>query len=115
MLTVNELIQKIRDFNRERDWEQFHSPKNLVMALSVEVAEIVEEFQWLTEEESRHLGPDKVAKIKQEIGDVMLFLTNLADKLGIDPIQAATEKIEINKRKYPAELVRGKALKYTEI
>ena len=111
---MDELIQKIRDFNRERDWEQFHSPKNLAMALSVEVSEIVEEFQWLTEDESRHPGPDKAAKIKQEIADAMIFLTNLADKLGIDPIEAAKEKIEINKRKYPAELARGKALKYTE-
>ena len=111
---MDELIQKIRAFNNERDWEQFHSPKNLAMALSVEVAEIVEEFQWLTEDESKQLGPDKVAKIKQEIADVMIFLTNLADKLGIDPVEAAREKIEINERKYPAALSRGKALKYTE-
>ena len=111
---MDELIQKIREFNREREWEQFHSPKNLAMALSVEVSEIVEEFQWLTEDESRQPSPDKAARIKQEIGDTMIFLTNLAHKLGIDPIEAAKEKIEINKKKYPVDVVKGKSLKYSE-
>ena len=111
---MKELIRELREFARERDWEQFHSPKNLAMALSVEVAEIVEIFQWLTQEESKKLTPSKVEKVKQEIGDVMIFLTNLADKLGIDPLEAAREKIVINRLKYPATLVKGKANKYTE-
>jgi NTP pyrophosphatase (non-canonical NTP hydrolase) len=111
---MNELIQKIRAFNREREWEQFHSPKNLAMALSVEVAEVVEHFQWLTEEQSRDLPHDKWIEMTQEIADVMILLTNLADELGIDPIAAAIQKIEINKRKYPAKLAKGRALKYTE-
>ena len=108
------LIQQLREFAKERDWEQFHSPKNLAMALSVEVAEIVEVFQWLTENQSRKLDGKELEKVKEEIADVMIFLTNLADKLGIDPLEAAMEKIDKNRKKYPASVVRGKAQKYTE-
>jgi len=111
---MKELIQKLREFAKERDWEQFHSPKNLAMALSVEVAEIVEIFQWLTQEESRNLDSEKLERVKEEMADVMIFLTNLADKFGVDPIQAAKEKIRKNERNYPVEKVKGKALKYTE-
>ena len=111
---MNDLRDAIRIFIEERDWEQFHSPKNLAMALSVEVAEVVEHFQWLTEEESQHLPPEKLAEIGEEIGDVMIYLTELADKLGIDPVEAAKAKVEINGQKYPAALVKGKASKYTE-
>src|ERR687893_461681 len=111
---MNELRNAIRGFIEERDWEQFHSPKNLAMALSVEVAEIVEHFQWLTEEQSRKLPPEKLAEVREEIGDVMIYLTELADKLGIDPVEAAKAKVAINRQKYPAELVKGKAAKYTE-
>jgi dCTP diphosphatase len=113
-LGLEDLRSTIGVFIQERDWEQFHSPKNLAMALSVEVAEIVEHFQWLTEEQSQNLPPEKLAEVKEEIGDVMIYLTELADKLGIDPVEAAEAKLEINKRKYPADLVRGKASKYTE-
>jgi dCTP diphosphatase len=113
-LGLEDLRSAISAFIQERDWEQFHSPKNLAMALSVEVAEIVEHFQWLTEEQSQNLPPEKLAEVKEEIGDVMIYLTELADKLGIDPVEAAEAKLEINKRKYPADLVRGKASKYTE-
>jgi dCTP diphosphatase len=111
---MKELIGKLRDFAKERDWEQFHSPKNLAMALVVEAAEIVEHFQWLTQEQSKNLPPDKLNEIKEEIADVMIFLTNLADKLGIDLLEAAKEKIEKNKKNYPADVVKGKAFKYTE-
>jgi NTP pyrophosphatase (non-canonical NTP hydrolase) len=111
---MDDLIQKLRDFVRERDWEQFHSPKNLAMALSVEVAEVVEMFQWMTEEQSRNLSPEKLSELKEEIGDVMIYLTNLADKFGINPVEAAKEKIEINNRKYPADKVKGKSQKYNE-
>ncbi len=113
-ISVDDLRAAIDTFIKERDWEQFHSPKNLAMALSVEVAEVVEHFQWLTEEQSENLPPEKLAEIRQEIGDVMIYLTELADKLGIDPVEAAKAKVEINGRKYPAELVKGKASKYTE-
>ena len=111
---MEELIKDVKKFAKDRDWEKFHSPKNLVMALSVEVAEIVEHFQWLTEDESRQLSIEKLGKIKEEIGDVLIYLANLADKLGIDPIQAAKEKMEKNNLKYPAEKVKGKSSKYTE-
>ncbi|GAB4410371.1 MAG: nucleotide pyrophosphohydrolase [Thermodesulfovibrionales bacterium] len=111
---MEELIHKLRAFAKERDWEQFHSPKNLAMALSVEVAEIVEIFQWMTEEESVSLTPEKLQELKEEIGDVMIYLTKLADKFGIDLVDAAKKKVEINKKKYPAEVVRGKSAKYDE-
>jgi len=84
------------------------------MALSAEVAEIVEHFQWLTEEQSRNLPPEKLTELREEIGDVMIYLTDLAEKLGIDPVEAAKAKVEINGRKYPAALVKGRAAKYTE-
>jgi len=113
-MQMKELMQKLREFAKERDWEQFHSPKNLAMALSVEVGEIVEIFQWLTQDESRSLPPEKIEQVKEEIADVMIFLTNLADKLGIDPLDAAKTKIEKNKYKYPIKLAKGKADKYTE-
>jgi dCTP diphosphatase len=113
-LGLEDLRSAISAFIKERDWEQFHSPKNLAMALSVEVAEIVEHFQWLTEEQSRSLPSEKLTAIREEIGDVMIYLTELADKLGIDPVEAAKAKVAINGQKYPAELVKGKASKYTE-
>jgi dCTP diphosphatase len=111
---MKDLKEAIEVFIKERDWEQFHSPKNLAMALGVEVAEIVEHFQWLIVEQSRNLPPEKLAEIREEIGDVMIYLTELADKLGIDPVEAAKAKVAINGQKYPAELVRGKASKYTK-
>jgi dCTP diphosphatase len=113
-LGLEDLRSAISAFIQERDWEQFHSPKNLAMALSVEVAEIVEHFQWLTEEDSKNLPPEKLAEVREEIGDVMIYLTELAEKLGIDPVEAAKAKMMINGQKYPAELVKGKASKYTE-
>src|SRR5215204_3273943 len=113
-LGLEELLSAIRAFIRERDWEQFHSPKNLAMALSVEVAEVVEHFQWLTEKQSRSLPPEKLAELREEIGDVMIYLTELSEKLGIDPVETAKAKLKINEQKYPAELVKGKASKYTE-
>ncbi|GAB4390331.1 MAG: nucleotide pyrophosphohydrolase [Thermodesulfovibrionales bacterium] len=111
---MEDLIKALRQFARERDWEKFHSPKNLAMALSVEAAEIVELFQWMTEEESRGPGARKVEKLRDEIGDVLIYLVNLADKFGIDPVEAAREKVRKNASRYPARLVRGRADKYDE-
>jgi dCTP diphosphatase len=113
-VSVKDLRAAIEAFIEERDWEQFHSPKNLAMALSVEVAEIVEHFQWLTEEQSLNLTPEKLTEVREEIGDVVIYLTELSDKLGIDPVDAAKAKLAINKQKYPVDLVKGKASKYTE-
>jgi dCTP diphosphatase len=111
---MHELIKKIKQFRQERDWDQYHSPKNLVMALSVEVAELVEHFQWLTQEESRNLPDDKLDQVRDEIGDILIYLASLSEELGIDPVQAAHAKIEKNQIKYPASIVRGKHSKYSE-
>jgi len=111
---MNELKQAIRAFNRQRDWDQYHTPKNLAMALVVEAGELAEHFQWLTQEQSAGLPEEKRAKVRDEIGDVLLYLVNLADKLEIDPVEAAWRKLEKNAINYPAEKVRGKALKYDE-
>lgn len=107
------LQERLRAFIQERDWEQFHTPKNLAMALAGEAAEILEIFQWLTPEQSRELPEDKMEEISAEIGDVLIYLVRLADELGINPLEAAHAKIERNKVKYPADLVRGRADKYT--
>ncbi len=112
---MDELTRKLREFARERDWDQFHSPKNLAMALAVEAAEILEHFQWLTEEQSRALDPETLAEVREEIGDVQLYLARLADKLGISPIRAALDKMEKNRLKYPVEKARGKATKSTKL
>jgi len=111
---MKELIKNIRKFAQKRDWDQFHSPKNLAMALSVEVAEIVEHFQWLTQAESDNLDPAKLAEIKEEIADVLIYLTRLADRLGINPVQAAEEKMQLNEKKYPVAKAKGNAAKYSD-
>lgn len=104
----------LRQFAAERDWDQFHSPKNLAAALSVEAAELLERFQWLTEDESRHLPPAELEKVRQEMADVLNYLVRLADKLDVNLLDAAREKIKLNAQKYPADVVRGSAKKYSE-
>jgi dCTP diphosphatase len=111
---MEELIRKLREFAAERDWEQFHSPKNLSMALAVEVAEILEHFQWLDEGTTRSLDPETLKEVREEIGDVQIYLARLADQLGISPLEAALEKLEISRIKYPADKVRGKTTKSTD-
>ena len=101
---LNTLRDALRAFCAERDWHRFHTPKNLVMALSVEAAELVEHFQWSTPEESLALPADKRAEVADEIADVLIYLTELADVLGIDPIDAARAKIVKNAAKYPPPL-----------
>ena len=108
------LQQRLREFARERDWEQFHSPKNLSMALIAEAAELVEHFQWLTEEQSAQLPDEKLREVEQELADVFLYLLRIADKLKVDLLAAAAQKIDLNARKYPADQVRGSSKKYTE-
>lgn len=98
------LRDALRAFCAARDWHRYHTPKNLVMALSVEAAELVEHFQWATPEESLKLAADKRAAVADEIADVLIYLTELADVLGIDPIAAAREKIVKNAVKYPPPL-----------
>ncbi len=111
---MKDLIEQLDRFAADREWEPFHSPKNLAMALSVEVAELVEHFQWLSQKQSYIEDPGKRAAIRSEIGDVLIYLVMLAGKLGIDPLRAARDKIKINAVKYPADAVRGKAEKYNQ-
>jgi dCTP diphosphatase len=112
---LENLRARLRHFVAERDWDQFHNPKNLVMALSVEAGELVEHFQWLTLEQSEHLPPDTRAEVELEVADVLLFLLRLCDKLDIDPVQAAAKKLELNAKKYPVEKARGTATKYDKL
>ncbi|KAA9134066.1 nucleotide pyrophosphohydrolase [Marinihelvus fidelis] len=113
-MNITRLQAKLESFAAERDWNQFHSPKNLAMALNVEASELMEHFQWLTQEQSTELGEDTRKAVATEIADVQIYLLRLADMLGIDIEQAVTEKMEENRAKYPAEKVRGSAAKYTE-
>lgn len=103
MGTVEELAERLRAFAAERDWEQFHTPKNLAMALAGETGELLAEFQWLTPEESARVmtDPDAGGRVRAEIGDVMIYLTRLADQLGIDLVDAATTKLAEAARRYP--------------
>ena len=106
--------KQVRQFVVERDWDQFHSPKNLSMALIVEAAEMVEHFQWLTEEQSGNLSPAKLAEVELELADIQIYLISLAEKLQLDLIAAVDKKLVLNAEKYPAEQVRGSSRKYTE-
>ncbi len=104
----------IRQFVEERDWDQFHTPKNLSAALSVEAAELLEHFQWLQSGQPAELGPDKLVQVRHEMADVLVYLIRLADKLDVDLPAAVEEKMVLNRLKYPADKVRGDARKYYE-
>jgi NTP pyrophosphatase (non-canonical NTP hydrolase) len=104
----------VREFVDERDWDQFHSPKNLAAALTVEAAELLEHFQWLQHGHADELGPDKLKEVRHEMADVLVYLVRLADKLDVDLLAAVQEKMVLNRAKYPAEQVRGDARKYYE-
>ncbi len=107
--TIDELKQALRDFSARRDWDQFHTPKNLAMALIVEAAELVEQFQWLSPEESMDPDPQRREAVALEMADVLIYLVRLADRLDIDLLEAAGRKMVLNAGKYPARLVRGRA------
>ncbi len=112
---MQNLKQVLRTFAEEREWDKFHSPKNLSMALSVEVSELMEHFQWATEEESKNPDHEKLDLVKDEVADVLIYLVRLADKLGIDPVKAAYDKMKINAKKYPVNKARGNNKKYSEL
>jgi len=114
-MSLEELRSALQRFASERDWDQFHSPKNLAIALSVEAAELLEHFQWTPEADSNVLTPDQHAKVREEIADVLLYLVRLADKLNIDLLAAANDKIKVNAAKYPVDKARGSSKKYTEL
>ena len=107
MSELEERKLKLRRFAEARDWDQFHSPKNLSMALIAEAAELVEHFQWLTEEQSKNLSHDKLNEVEQELADIQIYLIRIADKLNIDLLNAADKKMQINETKYPAEKVKN--------
>jgi len=109
--SLDDLKLRLREFARERDWEQFHSPKNLAMALIVEAGELVEHFQWLTEAQSQSLDAHQREQVARELADVFIYLVRLADRLDVDLLDAAQRKIVLNAQKYPADQVRGSAKK----
>jgi NTP pyrophosphatase (non-canonical NTP hydrolase) len=112
---LTQLRDALRQFAAERDWDQFHSPKNLASALAVEAAELLERFQWLTEDQSRRLPPEELAKVREEMADVLNYLVRLADKLDVNLLEAARDKIQVNAKKYPVEKSRSSAKKYSEL
>lgn len=111
---VEELSKRLADFAKRRDWEQFHSPKNLSMALIAEAAELVEHFQWLTQEQSYNLPPEKFEEVRMELADIQIYLLRIAERMNIDLVQAAYDKMAINESRYPEEKVRGSAKRASE-
>ena len=115
MTQLDDLRDALRAFTAARDWNRFHSPKNLATALSVEASELLEVFQWLSEEDSRNLDPAAKERASEEIADVLLYLLLLCDGLGVDPVVAAQRKMAANAQKYPVEKARGNSRKYDEL
>lgn len=113
--TLTMLRERLAAFAAERDWDQFHNPKNIVMALAVEAAELMEHFQWLTPEQADSLSPEVRSQIALEAADVLLYLVRLCDKLDIDLAQSAVTKIALNEHKYPVEKAKGRATKYDKL
>jgi dCTP diphosphatase len=113
--TLSDLRNSLRKFTADRDWDQYHSPKNLAAALIVEAAELLEHFQWMTEEESKVLTAKQIARVSEEMADVFIYLVRLADKLDINLLEAAHEKIKQNAAKYPIDRARGSSRKYSEL
>jgi dCTP diphosphatase len=112
--SLADLTRRVRAFADARDWQQFHSPKNLASALIVEAGELLEHFQWLTEAESQSLDADTRAAVELELADVLIYLVRLADRLDVDLVDAAAKKLAINAQKYPVERAKGSNKKYTE-
>jgi NTP pyrophosphatase (non-canonical NTP hydrolase) len=113
--SLEALRDSLRQFAVDRDWSQFHTPKNLAVALTVEVAELLEQFQWLREGSLAELGPSRLADVRLELADVLVYLVMLADRLDVDLLQAARDKLKQNAEKYPVDKARGTSRKYTEL
>ncbi len=111
--TLQQLKERMADFVRERDWEQYHTPKNLSMSIAIEAAELMEHFQWLTVEASKRLPVDALTDIGEELADIVIYSLSLANTLQLDLAETVSRKMDKNIRKYPSEKVRGKAHKYT--
>lgn len=112
--SLDALRARVNNFVTERDWAQFHSPKNLAMAMIVEAGEVVEHFQWMTEQESRNLDAETKEQVGQELSDTLVYLLRIAEVCGIDLIEAANKKIDLNAKKYPVEKCKGSNAKYTQ-
>lgn len=112
--SIDQLRARVNQFVEERDWTQFHSPKNLSMAMIVEAGEVVEHFQWITEADSKNLDAEKKEQVGEELSDTFVYLLRIAEVCGIDLIDAANKKIDLNAKKYPVEKAKGSNAKYTE-
>lgn len=112
---LDEVIKKIIEFREERDWEQFHDPKNLAEAISIEAGELLEQFLWSTTAESRKVSGSKLDKVKEEISDILIFLVYMCHTLGIDLVGEVDKKIEANRQKYPVDKSKGSSKKYTDL
>jgi dCTP diphosphatase len=113
--SLHDLAERLERFAQAREWKPFHAPKNLAAALIVEAGELLEHFQWLTEEESRRLAPEQRQAVGEEIADVLLYLVQLSTALGLDPVAEARRKIELNERRYPVERARGRSTKHDRL
>jgi len=112
-MTLRQLREKMAEFVRERDWDQFHTPKNLSMSIAIEAAELMEHFQWLTVEQSKNLADDALADIGEELADIVIYSLSMANFLNLDLSETVLAKMEKNRQKYPKDKVRGKTHKYT--
>jgi NTP pyrophosphatase (non-canonical NTP hydrolase) len=115
VINLSQLQQRLRKFAEAREWEQFHSPKNLACALSVEASELLEHFQWMKDEESRTLPEDKLLEVEAEIADIFCYLLMISDKLSVDLIEATNKKIVSNESRYPIDKSKGRSDKYTKL
>ena len=115
MAELKSIQQKIIEFRDERDWAQFHDPKNLAEALSIEAGELLENFLWKTTEQSRNLSTEKLKNVSEELADIFIFLTYLSEEYKIDLLKAVEKKIAVNEAKYPVEKAKGSAKKYTAL
>lgn len=111
--TLQDLKDRMAIFVRERDWEQFHTPKNLAMSIAIEAAELMEHFQWLSVDDSKDLDPERLVDIGEELADIIIYSLSLSNSLSLDLSQTVIAKMEKNSRKYPTEKVKGKSHKYT--
>ncbi len=113
--SLQTLSARLAEFVEERDWDQFHNPKNLAMALTAEAGELLEHFQWLSADEAENLSAAQREAVALEMADILMFLVRLADRLGVDVLSAAQRKIKLNRQKYPVETARGRATKYDQL
>ena len=113
-MDIENIKNKLKDFSKERNWDKYHTPKNLAMALSVEASELVEIFQWLNDKESDNLNSEDLQSVKEEISDILIYLIRIADKLEINIEESLIEKLKINEQKYPIDLSKNNAVKYNK-